>query len=87
VLRETIVHRVVKATAVRPYVLRLTFEDGRTAEIDLKSELHGEVFEPLLDFSLFSKVDVDPDFGSVFWPTGADLSPEFLVGVLAAPKL
>ena len=64
----------------------LTFDDGRTAEIDMTNELHGEVFEPLRDFDLFSKADVDLDFGSVFWPTGADLSPEFLADALNAAK-
>jgi len=66
ICRKKYVHHVVKARPTRPYALRLTFDDGRTAEIDLESELHGEVFEPLLDFALFSKVEVDPDFGSVF---------------------
>jgi hypothetical protein len=72
---------LVEAVAVRvlrPYVIEVTFQDGVRREIDLESELWGEVFEPLRDPALFTQAAVDPTFGSVFWPTGADLAPEFL---------
>lgn len=69
------------AVAVRvlpPYELVVTFADGTERRMNLEHELWGEVFEPLRDPAYFALAAVDPDFGSVFWPNGADLSPEFL---------
>ncbi len=63
---------------LRPYVIEVTFRDGTTRQIDMESELWGEVFEPLRDVELFAQVAVDPLFGTISWPTGADLAPEFV---------
>jgi hypothetical protein len=72
---------VVRITGVEHrsgYELRLTFNDGRVGDIDLAEELWGEMFEPLQDVSLFSRVEVDSALGTVVWPNGADLDPESL---------
>ena len=61
------------------YELRLTFSDGSVGDIDLADELWGEMFEPLRDPSLFTRVEVDPELGTVVWPNGADLDPESLL--------
>jgi hypothetical protein len=63
---------------LRPYVIEVTFNDGVRKEIDLESELWGGAFAPLRDPELFAQAEVNPSGGSVFWPTGADLAPEFL---------
>ena len=63
---------------LRPYVLRVTFSDGVTKDVDLESELWGEMFEPLKDESLFRRARVGPESHTVEWPNGADLAPEFL---------
>ncbi len=65
-------------TVIPPYVIEVTFRDGSRRRIDMEPELWGEVFAPLRDPSLFAQAAVDPTFGSVFWPTGADVAPEFL---------
>lgn len=70
-----------KAVAVRvvtPYVLDVTFSDGHRRQVDIEPLLWGEVFAPLRDPDLFAQAAVDRDGGSVCWPTGADLAPEFL---------
>lgn len=47
--------------------------------VDLSRFLVGPVFEAIgRDPVLFAKVEVDPEFGSVFWPNGADIAPETL---------
>ena len=79
---------LVKAVAVRvlkPYVIEVSFRDGTRRAVDLESELWGDVFEPLRDPALFEQAAVDPVFGSVYWPTGADLAPEFLYFGEAGP--
>ena len=69
---------VIEAKYVRDFTLWLKFEDGSEGEIDLSSELYGPVFEPLKDVNYFKQVMVDPELGTIVWPNGADLAPEFL---------
>jgi hypothetical protein len=61
--------------------LVVTFTDGSEREVDLQSELHGEVFEPLRDEAAFAEAFVDTETRTVAWPNGADLAPEFLYAV------
>ncbi len=70
--------RVEEAQYVRDFVVHLRFSDGTEGDVDLGDELHGEVFEPLKDRTLFQQFSVQPEFHTLFWPNGADLAPEFL---------
>jgi hypothetical protein len=65
-------------TLLGDFTLRIEFSDGSVRDVDLSEELHGEVFEPLKDPDLFAQVRVNPDTGTIEWPNGADLAPEFL---------
>jgi hypothetical protein len=69
---------VTEARYLHDHVLWLRFNDGIQGEVDLSSELDGEVFEPLRDRNFFSRVHVDPNLRTVVWPNGADFAPEFL---------
>jgi hypothetical protein len=69
---------VTEVRVLRPYVLEVHFRDGVCRRIDLKDELWGEVFEPLKDPEMFAAATVDHEIGTVVWPNGADLAPEFL---------
>jgi hypothetical protein len=69
---------VIEARYVRDYVIWLKFRDGTSGEIDLESELWGEVFEPLKDPAFFRQFSVHPEFETLVWPNGADFAPEFL---------
>ena len=62
--------------------LRLTFADGAVHEIDLAPVLKaGGVLSALRDEErLFAAVEVDPEFGSIFWPGDIDLDPDVLRG-------
>jgi hypothetical protein len=85
-VRESPVETVVAVEVVGPYVLDVTFTDGTRRRVDVEPVLYGEMFEPLRDFARFAEVAVDPVLGTVVWPNGADLSPEFLYsGAEAAP--
>jgi len=53
----------------------VSFLDGIEREIDMADELDGPVFEPLRDVELFAQVRFEPDWGTIAWPNGADLSP------------
>lgn len=64
------------------YRIRLVFNDGLTGVADLRDALWGEIFEPLLDRNNFSQIRLDPELGTVSWPNGADLAPEFLYALI-----
>jgi Protein of unknown function (DUF2442) len=70
-------YNVVDARHVRNFTVWVKFEDGSAGEIDLSGELWGPVFEPLKDPSFFRQVTV-AEYGTIAWPNGADLAPEFL---------
>jgi hypothetical protein len=69
---------VTEVRYVSDFTIWLRFEDGAEGEIDLSAELYGPVFEPLKDVNFFRQVRVDSELGTIAWPNGADLAPEFL---------
>ncbi len=70
--------RVITARYVSGYTIWVQFSDGAEGEVDLSAELHGEVFEPLRDTTLFCSFVVHPELKTLVWPNGADFAPEFL---------
>ena len=68
---------VVNARYVRDHVIWVQFQDGSEGEVDLSSELWGPVFEPLKDVEYFRRFTV-AEYGTIAWPNGADIAPEFL---------
>jgi hypothetical protein len=65
-------------TLLEGFTLRLEFSDGAVRDVDLSDQLVGEEFEPLRDPELFAQVTVNPNTGTIEWPNGADMAPEFL---------
>ena len=71
--------RVVSVSAMPDLLLRVTFVDGTTGDVDLQNFLggphvKGTVFEPLRDPTVFAQARVVT--GAVQWPNGADLAPD-----------
>lgn len=72
--------RVRSAEALEGFHLRLVLTDGSERVVDVSAYLQGPIFEPVrADRALFSAVGVDPVFGTVIWPNGADIDPEVLL--------
>jgi hypothetical protein len=69
---------VIAFEIVGDYTLQLKFDDGHEQTIDFEPVLYGEVFFPLRDLSIFQQVKLNPDTGTIEWPTGADFDPETL---------
>lgn len=63
---------------MRHGVLRLTFADGLTGEIDVLGRMHGPVFEQAITPAGFAAVTADSGSGTMIWPGGADLAPDTL---------
>ena len=70
-------YSVVEARYVRDHTVWVRFKDGSEGEVDLSSELWGPVFEPLKDIQYFRNFKV-AEYGTIAWPNGADIAPEFL---------
>jgi hypothetical protein len=71
-------YELVDAKYIKDFIVWVRFDDGVQGEIDLKPELYGPVFEPLLDPSQFRKFFIHPEFHTLVWESGADVAPEFL---------
>ena len=67
---------VKKANYLGDYKLSIEFNTGKKKTVDLKNELKGEVFQPLLDKEYFEKFYIN--FNTIEWDNGADFAPEFL---------
>lgn len=59
-------------------VLQLKFNCGSVREVDLTPVMHGALFEPLKDPSIFEQVKIDREVGTIYWPHGADFDPDTL---------
>ncbi|HEX5610451.1 MAG TPA: DUF2442 domain-containing protein [Solirubrobacterales bacterium] len=69
---------ITAASVVRHGVLRLTFADGLSGEVDVLAHLDGPVFEDARTPQGFAKVKVDAESGTIVWPGGADFAPDTL---------
>lgn len=76
-MKNDMEEEVTKAVVVRPYIIEVTFANGKRAEVNVESELAGGIFSPLREASYFMQGTYDPEGGTIVWPNGADFSPEF----------
>ena len=72
--------KIKKAKYIADYKIHLTFNDGKSGQVNLENHLDGEVFEPLKNIEYFKTFKVQGD--TVSWDNGADLAPEFLYDLL-----
>ena len=67
---------VTRVEVLKDYRLLLEFDDGTAGEVDIRELIPFEgVFEPLRDPAMFRRVRVEPEYGTIVWPNGADLDP------------
>jgi hypothetical protein len=69
---------ITSAVAVSHGLLRLTFADGLSGDVDVLDRMRGPVFAQARTPAGFATVHVDPETGTVVWPGGADLAPDTL---------
>jgi len=69
---------ITTAAVVRHGILRLTFADGLSGDVDVLDRMRGPVFDDARTPEGFAKVTVDQETGTVTWPGGADLAPDTL---------
>ena len=69
---------VIDARYLDGYKVEVSFNNGRKGIADLTDALHGSMFEPLKEKSVFSALTVDDELETIVWPNGADLAPEYI---------
>lgn len=69
---------ITAVEVMRHGVLRLTFADGLSGEVEVLDRMRGPVFEEACTPEGFAQVSVDAETGTVIWPGGADLAPDTL---------
>ncbi len=72
------IYKVVSVKVAAPYTLKVEFDDDTSQMIDFKPILKGELYAPLLDITLFTQVQIDPEVHTLVWPNGADFDPATL---------
>ena len=79
---------IVKVKPLKDFCLHLEFEDGAKGEVDIRKLIKFRgVFKLLKDESFFAKVDVNPEWGTIFWPNGADLDPDVLYSLVTGEEI
>jgi|WetSurMetagenome_2_1015567.scaffolds.fasta_scaffold1361060_1 hypothetical protein len=70
--------QIVGVSPESNYHLRITFDDGDTAVIDVEPLLERDAFQALRNKSLFSEVEIDHKFSGVVWPNGVDICIDWI---------
>lgn len=79
---------IVEVRPLGGYRVRLRFEDGVEGELDLGKTIRFQgVFAGLADEREFAKVRVDPELGTIVWPSGADLDPDVLYAAVTGKPI
>lgn len=72
--------RVVSVRVLDERRVALTLTSGEIREVDLGPLLIGPAFAAIReDDARFAQVHVDPEFGTLEWPCGADICPDVLL--------
>ena len=71
-------YAITAVLVVRHGVLRLTFADGLTGEVDALGRMRGPGFDRARTPDGFADAKADPESLTVVWPGGADLAPDTL---------
>ena len=79
---------IIKVKPLKNFHLYLEFEDGAKGEVDIRKLIKFKgVFKPLKDETFFVKVKVNPEWGTIFWPNGADLDPDVLYSMVTGEEI
>jgi len=70
--------QVTDAKYLKGYKVQLVFNNAREGTADLSDSLDGPVFEPLKDEVYFAQLKLNQVLGTISWPNGVDLAPEYL---------
>lgn len=79
---------IIRVKPLKDFHLHLEFEDGAKGEVDMRKLVNFRgVFEALKDETFFAKVDVNHEWGTIFWPNGPDLDPDVLYSMVTGEEI
>jgi hypothetical protein len=81
-MQPGIAPHMIAATPLPGHVVRVMFADGEVRDVDVTPLLDTEVFGSLRDESVFGRVRVDDELGTIAWPGGADLDPDVIYAAM-----
>ena len=73
-----ILTKIIDFEIVKPYTLRIIFEDNQERTINFEPVLYGHYYGPLRDLKLFEQVRLDSEVHTLTWPNEADFDPATL---------
>lgn len=76
--------KITSAQYLGDFTFQLAFNNGESGKADIEKELWGEVFEPLRFNDMIEQFHIEN--GTLEWPNGADLAPEFLYEIVEQGK-
>ncbi len=71
-------HKIVEATPLENYRVRLRFSDGAEGIVDLSGLVGKGIFSAWEDVKFFNSVFIDGETHTVAWEGGIDLCPDKL---------
>jgi len=74
---------ITEVVPTEDYRLKIVFDDGETAIVDVKPLMKREIFQPLMDKNFFRQVEIDRKFGGVQWPNGTDVCIDWIEAEIA----
>ena len=81
-------YSIVKAKYLNGYKLHITFEDGKSGEIDLINYTKRKgVFRRFSNIKYFRQFYIDKEFGVLSWPDGLDIAPETIYQKVTGERL
>jgi hypothetical protein len=69
---------ITDASVVRHGMVKLTFADGLSGEVEILQRMWGPVFERARTEEGFAEMHLDVETHTIAWPGGADLAPDTL---------
>jgi hypothetical protein len=79
---------IIEVKPLENYQLYLKFEDNQEGVVDISKmiEFTG-IFAPLKELDYFQKVQLNPEWGTIYWDNGADLDPDVLYSLITKQEL
>jgi hypothetical protein len=79
---------IVEVKYIENYQIYLKFEDGKEGLIDIsKSIKFQDIFAPLQNLDYFKTVQINPEWGTIYWDNGADLDPDVLYSIVTGKPI
>lgn len=69
---------IMEATYVGEYKIRLRYPNGIEGIVDFGGHERINMLQPWDDLSYFASFRINPETGTLEWPNGVDISPEYL---------